>query len=139
MRHVAAALLAGVLFGLGLAISGMVNPAKVQGFLDLAGAWDPTLAFVMAGALLTTVIGYRLVWRRAAPLLGGSFAVPTTSAINRPLILGAALFGIGWGLVGFCPGPAIASLGFLAPGSFVFVGAMAAGMWLQGRIDRKAG
>ncbi len=139
MRHVAAALLAGVLFGLGLAVSGMVNPAKVLGFLDLAGAWDPTLAFVMAGALVTTMIGYRLVLRRPGPVLGGSFPAPATSAIDRPLILGALIFGVGWGLVGFCPGPAIASLAYLDPGSFLFVAAMVVGMWFQGRIDRKAG
>ena len=136
MRHVAAALLAGAIFGLGLAISGMVNPAKVQGFLDLAGAWDPTLALVMAGALVATMIGYRVVLGRAAPLLGGSFALATSSAIDRNLILGALAFGVGWGLVGFCPGPAIASLAFLVPRSFVFVAAMAAGMALHGWIDR---
>jgi uncharacterized protein len=139
MRRIAAALLAGTLFGLGLAISGMVNPAKVQGFLDLAGAWDPTLAFVMAGALATTMIGYRIVLRRSEPLLGGSFAQPKDQPIDRPLLFGAALFGIGWGLVGFCPGPAIASLAFLDPGSFLFVAAMVAGMALHRWMERKAG
>lgn len=137
MREIAAALLAGVIFGLGLAISGMINPAKVQGFLDLAGAWDPTLAFVMGGALVTTVVGYRIVLRRPAPLLGGSFALPTDRAIDRSLVLGALGFGIGWGLAGFCPGPAIASLAFLRPGSFIFLAAMAAGMWFHDRLDRK--
>lgn len=137
MRACVGALLAGLVFGLGLAVSGMVNPAKVQGFLDLAGAWDPTLAFVMAGALATTMAGYRVVLRRRGPLLGGAFALPRARTIDRPLVLGALLFGIGWGLAGFCPGPAIASLAFVRSGSFLFVAAMAAGMgldrWLRGR------
>ena len=129
--------LSGLVFGLGLVISGMANPAKVLNFLDLAGTWDPSLAFVMGGATLTAFIGYRLVWRRAAPLLGPSFDIPKAAAIDRPLLTGAALFGIGWGIGGFCPGPAWTALPLLAPGTLVFVPAMLAGLWLGARI--KAG
>jgi hypothetical protein len=125
-----AALVAGVLFGLGLALSQMINPAKVLAFLDLAGAWDPSLAVVMAGALLVTLPAYRLAGRRPRPLLAERFAWPTARDIDRRLVGGAALFGIGWGLVGFCPGPAIASFAFGLPKSFVFVGTMAAGAML---------
>ena len=97
-------LIAGILFGLGLLVSGMANPAKVLNFLDLAGMWDPSLAFVMAGAIAVTLPGYRLVFRRSAPLLSDRFRLPTSTAIDYRLILGAAVFGIGWGRSGFCPG-----------------------------------
>nr|WP_241963413.1 DUF6691 family protein [Paracoccus suum] len=123
----------GLIFGLGLVISGMANPAKVLNFLDLAGTWDPSLAFVMAGAMTTAFIGYRLVWRRKAPVLDASFDLPAQSRIDRPLILGAALFGIGWGIGGFCPGPAWAALPLLAPGTLVFLPAMLAGLWIGAR------
>lgn len=122
--------LCGLLFGLGLVISGMSNPAKVLNFLDLFGSWDPSLAFVMAGAAGTTFIGYRLAWRRSAPALAQSFDLPTRTRIDRPLILGATLFGIGWGLSGFCPGPAWTALPLLAPGTLIFVPAMLIGLWL---------
>ncbi|UWQ17928.1 DUF6691 family protein [Jannaschia sp. M317] len=105
------ALLTGLVFGIGIAISGMMDPAKVLNFFDLAGAWDPSLAFVMGGALIVTFIGYRLALRRAAPLFGGRFQIPTTTAIDRRLVGGSALFGIGWGIAGFCPGAAIPALG----------------------------
>ena len=96
--------LAGLLFGLGLAVSGMTDPARVIGFLDVAGAWDPTLIFVLGGAVVTTFIGYRLVWRRQAPVLDVRFQLPTRRDLDGRLLGGAALFGIGWGLTGYCPG-----------------------------------
>ncbi|UXU74316.1 MULTISPECIES: DUF6691 family protein [unclassified Paracoccus (in: a-proteobacteria)] len=128
---------AGLVFGLGLVVSGMANPAKVLNFLDLAGSWDPSLIFVMGGAMLTTFIGYRLVWRRPAPVLENSFDIPKSRTIDRPLLLGSVLFGIGWGIGGFCPGPAWTALPLLAPGTLIFVPAMLAGLWLGARI--KAG
>ena len=112
MAHLIASLFIGALFGAGLAVSGMINPARVIGFLDLAGRWDPTLAFVMIGALAVTIPGFALVHRRGlAPVLGGTFRIPSARDIDGRLILGAAVFGIGWGLSGLCPGPAIAALG----------------------------
>jgi len=134
------ALFSGTLFGLGLAVSGMTNPAKIVGFLDFAGAWDPTLAFVMGGALLVTIPAFRLILGRQRPILAGDFALPTKSALDGRLLGGAALFGVGWGLSGFCPGPAVAALVTgLAP-VFAFVAAMMAGMvlyaWVFERPDR---
>lgn len=128
MREVLAALAAGLLFGIGLTVSQMVNPAKVLNFLDLAGNWDPTLAFVLAGAVATAALGFRLVRRRTVPLLARSFQWPTARTIDRRLVLGAALFGIGWGLVGLCPGPAIAALSLDPSRVILFVLAMLAGM-----------
>ncbi|CAA0088586.1 Uncharacterised protein [Starkeya nomas] len=119
----------GLLFGVGLIVSGMGNPAKVLNFLDLFGTFDPSLAFVMGGAVVVAFIGYRLVLARPAPLLAERFQVPTRTDIDVRLILGPALFGIGWGLGGFCPGPAFTALGLGAPGTLVFVPAMLAGMW----------
>ena len=118
----------GFLFGLGLVIGGMADPAKVLNFLDLAGSWDPSLAFVMAGAVAVTFIGYKLVFRQPQPLLTARFHLPEMKQIDRRLILGAAIFGVGWGLSGFCPGPAITSLPLLAKGTLVFVPAMLCGM-----------
>jgi uncharacterized membrane protein YedE/YeeE len=105
------ALFTGLVFGVGIALSGMMNPAKVFNFFDVAGTWDPSLAFVMGGAVIITFIGYRLVWRRDAPLFGGRFQIPTSNAIDARLIGGSAIFGIGWGIAGFCPGAAIPALG----------------------------
>ena len=122
------ALLAGVLMGLGLAVSGMIDPAKVLNFLDLVGDWDPTLVIVMASALLTTMVGYRLVLSRETPLFAVSYSLPKRRDIDLRLIAGAALFGIGWGLAGFCPGPAIAALTSRRAEPFLFVAAMAVGM-----------
>lgn len=132
------ALVAGLIFGLGLILSGMVDPAKVQNFLDLAGTWDPSLAFVMAGAIAVAAPGFWLVRRRSAPLAGKTFHVPPADApIDRKLVIGSAVFGIGWGLAGFCPGPALVSLPLAAPGTIVFAAAMiaaiAAGALLQQR------
>ncbi len=134
--RVLAALASGLVFGLGLAVSGMMNPTKVIGFLDVAGDWDPTLVFVMGGALLVAAPAYRSIPKRPRPVLGESFDLPKKKAIDTPLIVGSALFGVGWGLVGFCPGPALAALGTgLAP-VFAFVAAMLSGMalhaWLRG-------
>ncbi len=129
-------LLAGLIFGLGLLISGMANPAKVQNFLDLAGSFDPSLIFVMAGAVAVTFLGYRFVLRRPAPVLAERFFLPAKKDIDMRLLLGAALFGVGWGLSGFCPGPAIVSLPLLAKGTLVFVPAMLAGIALARLVMR---
>src|SRR6266850_2578957 len=126
-----ASLLCGLIFGAGLLISGMVQPTKVLGFLDIFGAWDPSLAVVMAAALAVSVPGFRLANGRSRPLLADQSFWPSKSQIDRPLIMGAALFGIGWGLVGLCPGPALESLATLSPGILVFVAAMAGGMTLH--------
>ncbi len=123
-------LIAGALFGAGVTVSGMVNPMKVLNFMDIAGTWDPTLIFVMGGGLATALIGYRMVFRQAAPWYAPDFTLPRTTGIDARLIGGSALFGIGWGLAGFCPGPAIASLIFGHAESAVFVIAMALGMGL---------
>ena len=120
----------GLLFGLGLVVSGLINPAKVLGFLDVAGSWDPSLMLTMGAAVAITAIVYKLVMGRGRPLLGGSFKVPTSGDIDAPLVIGAALFGIGWGLVGYCPGPAIAALSFRSAPTLLFVAAMIAGMAL---------
>lgn len=127
--------LAGLLFGLGLAVSGMTDPARVIGFLDVAGAWDPTLIFVLGGAAVTTFIGYRLVWRRQAPVLDVRFQLPTRRDLDGRLLGGAALFGIGWGLTGYCPGPAVASLPGLSWPLALFLIAMVAGWWLTRRFS----
>lgn len=103
-------LLAGLLFGLGLVVSGMTDPLKVQNFLDVSGHWDPSLAFVMGGAVGVTFVGYRLVWRRTGPWFADRFHLPTATVVDRPLVLGAILFGLGWGLGGYCPGPALATV-----------------------------
>ena len=121
---------AGLVFGLGLVISGMSNPAKVLNFLDIFGTWDPSLAFVMGGAVLVTFIGYRLVWIRDQPVMDGRFELPTAKDLDRRLLTGAALFGVGWGLGGFCPGPALTALPLGATGTLIFVPAMLIGMWL---------
>lgn len=130
----AAALASGLVFGLGLAVSGMMNPARVIGFLDVAGDWDPTLAFVMGGALLVAVPAYRLIPKRERPVLEEEFSLPRKEAVDTPLVGGSVLFGVGWGLVGFCPGPAIAALGTGLVPVFAFVAAMLAGMALHARL-----
>jgi len=133
------AFVAGLLFGLGLSLGGMTQPAVVLGFLDIFGAWDPRLVFVMAGAVLTTAVGYRLVLRRPRPLLAERFQWPTSRRIDARLVGGAALFGIGWGIAGYCPGPALASLGAGAPALLVLVACMIAGWWLAARLLPRAG
>jgi uncharacterized membrane protein YedE/YeeE len=129
MAKILSALIIGTIFGLGLAISQMVNPARVIGFLDVAGRWDPTLIFVMGGALLLTAPIFPVVLRRK-PFLAEQFSLPTKVDIDRPLLLGAIIFGVGWGLGGFCPGPALAALASGSPSVALFVVAMIAGQWL---------
>lgn len=131
MRAFLPALLTGLLFGAGLALSDMVNPARVLGFLDIAGAWDPTLAFVMGGAVIVSSLGYAVSRGMRAPLFEGKFFIPENRVLDSRLIGGAALFGIGWGLVGFCPGPAVAGLVFGLWQPWLFVAAMLAGMVLH--------
>lgn len=127
-------LLAGLLFGTGLVLSGMADPKIVLGFLTWDAHWNPALLFVMAGALGVTVPGFAWLRRRGAPFLAGSFSQPAATAIDRRLVLGALLFGLGWGLAGFCPGPAIVSAGLLQPAALLFLPAMLAGGWLASRL-----
>jgi hypothetical protein len=136
VTQVFAALLSGLVFGGGLALSGMTNPAKVLAFLDVVGAWDPTLALVMGGALAVNAVAFALTRRRTAPLFGGAFSLPTLSDLDAPLLAGAVLFGVGWGLVGLCPGPAVASLARGAPEVWGFVAAMVVGMFLRRLVQR---
>lgn len=130
------ALVAGLLFGAGLALSGMVNPAKVLNFLDLAGTFDPTLVFVLGGAVVTTFIGYRLMLP-PQPLFAERFQWPTKTDIDGRLVAGAAIFGIGWGLSGFCPGPAIGAVVSLRLEPFIFIAAMSLGIIGVGWYDRQ--
>ena len=128
MREILAALVTGFIFGLGLCISSMSDPAVVQGFLDIAGDWNPTLMFVMAGGVIVAFIGYRVVLPRGKPLWAPKFVLPAASAIDAPLLAGAAIFGVGWGLYGYCPGPAVLSLASGRTQVVIFVVSMLAGM-----------
>ena len=128
------AFISGLVMSFGLIISGMIYPSKVLGFLDIFGSFDLSLGFVMAGALLVTGIGYRLSSLRAKPVCNDCFNLPTNTKIDAPLILGATIFGIGWGLVGFCPAPAIVGIGLLLPKAIIFVLAMLIGMFIAGKI-----
>lgn len=130
------ALLCGVLFGFGLALSGMTDTAKVLGFLDLFGNWLPDLVFVMGGAVCVTLVAFRFVLRRPRPVLDASFHLPGRSDIDPRLVSGAMLFGVGWGLYGYCPGPALAALAYLNWEAGLFVLAMLAGMYLVGPVER---
>jgi uncharacterized membrane protein YedE/YeeE len=130
MLRIAAAALIGIVFGTGILVSGMANPAKVLNFFDIFGTWDPSLLLVMASALMVTFIGYRLVFRRTAPVFDKSFHLPTSQDIDLPLVGGSALFGIGWGIAGFCPGGAIPALGTAEPAAILFVAAMIGGILL---------
>ncbi|QDW40260.1 YeeE/YedE family protein [Bradyrhizobium sp. KBS0727] len=139
-----APLVCGLIFGAGLLIAGMVQPTKVLGFLDIFGAWDPSLAVVMAAALAVSVPGFMLAKQRSQPWLASQYFWPSKSEIDLPLVAGAALFGVGWGLVGLCPGPALESLATLSPGVIVFAVAMAAGMalheaWQKSRLTVQRG
>jgi uncharacterized membrane protein YedE/YeeE len=125
---IVASVVSGFIFGLGLLVSGMVNPAKVLAFLDVFGAWDPSLIVLMVTALAVSSVGFRMARRRGRPLLAPQSLWPTRSNIDAPLLIGAVLFGIGWGLVGLCPGPALEGLATLSPGILGFVAAMAVGM-----------
>lgn len=141
MRDLIAGLSTGFVFGLGLCLSRMTDPAVVLGFLDLAGAWDPTLIFVMAGGVAVTFVGYRFVLQRNQPLWAPKFPPPVSGTIDPPLLSGAAIFGVGWGLAGYCPGPAVVSLVSGRRGVILFVVAMLAGMiavrWM--RMSRISG
>lgn len=128
MQHRAVEFLVGLLFGLGLIVAGMTDPSKVIGFLDLTGLWNPSLAFVMGGAILVGVGAFALARKRSTSFLGGAMHLPTSRDINKRLIGGSVMFGMGWGIAGFCPGPAIVSLGAGNPKAMVFVAAMVAGM-----------
>ncbi len=130
------AFLVGLLFGAGLIVSGMTDPFKVIGFLDVTGPWDPSLAFVMAGAVLVGAIAYRIAGRRAAAVLGEPMRLPATTVVDRRLVLGSLVFGIGWGLAGFCPGPALVALGAGYGKAAAFVAAMIAGMALFELLER---
>ena len=132
------ALLAGLLFGLGLSLAGMTDPAVVLGFLDVAGAWNPRLLFVMAGAVLTTAIGYRWVWRNSRPWFDDTFRMPGATRIEPRLVFGALVFGVGWGVAGYCPGPALASLSSGQASVCVLVASMALGWWLASRVPSPA-
>lgn len=129
MRMIAAALVSGLLFGAGLAVSQMVNPAKVLGFLDIAGAWDPSLAFVLGGAVAVWAAAFAISRRMRAPLFALGFSIPSRRDIDARLVGGAALFGVGWGLAGYCPGPAVSSLALGHWEPAVFIAAMLAGMF----------
>jgi uncharacterized membrane protein YedE/YeeE len=133
--ELASALMAGVLFGVGLAVSGMTRPAKVLGFLDLGGAWDASLLFVMAGAIATHSVTYRLLRGRAAPLCADEFSVPTRVRIDTKLLVGAAIFGVGWGIGGYCPGPGVVSLATGSQSSLVFVTTMLLGMLAAASVE----
>lgn len=134
--------LSGLIFGVGISISGMANPAKVLNFFDFAGIWDPSLAFVMGGAVIVTYIGYRFVLKRPAPMMSDTFHLPTRRDLDLPLIGGAAVFGIGWGIAGFCPGGALPALGTGRSEVLIFVGAMLGGIiaakLLQAAIANRA-
>lgn len=134
--RIAVALIAGLLFGLGLTISQMIDPAKVLAFLDIAGHWDPSLALVMVGALIVAVPAFRAARLGGRPLYGDSYAIPERRDIDARLLSGAALFGVGWGLVGYCPGPALAGLAIGAGPTWLFVTAMIAGMALHSAARR---
>ncbi|WP_269790424.1 DUF6691 family protein [Stenotrophomonas sp. Iso1] len=130
-RITLAAVLSGALFGLGLAVSGMTNPLRILGFLDVFGDFDPALLFVLGGAVLTTMVLFRFVLRRPTPVFAARFQISDIRTIDRPLLLGAALFGIGWGLAGYCPGPVLVGLGVLSPETLWFVPAMIGGILLH--------
>ena len=128
------ALISGLIFGAGLGLAGMLNPAKVAGFLDVFGNWDPSLAFVMGGGILVNAAGHQIVRRRQAPLFADSFQLPAHQAIDRPLLLGSGIFGIGWGLAGLCPGPVVASLLLNPAGMIPFILLLLAGLWVGRQI-----
>jgi uncharacterized membrane protein YedE/YeeE len=129
MQRTLSAGLIGLVFGTGIALSGMANPAKVLNFFDIAGAWDPSLALVMLSALVVTAIGYRFVLKRDKPVVEARFHLPTGRRLDLPLVAGSAIFGVGWGISGFCPGGAIPALGLGEPTAWIFVGTMLAGIF----------
>ncbi len=138
MSRVLVSLIAGLIFGFGLSLSGMVDPARVLGFLDIAsGHWDPSLMFVLGGAVIVAIPGVLLQRRLARPVLDDCFHLPDSTRIDRRLLLGSAIFGVGWGMAGFCPGPAVSALSMGLPLVFLFVGAMAAGMIVHDQVLRR--
>ena len=128
--------LVGLIFGIGLILAGMTNPAKVIGFLDITGTWDPSLAFVMGGAILVAIVAFRFAKKRTANFLGGAMRMPTSDMIDKRLVIGSLLFGAGWGMAGFCPGPALTSIGTGNPKAVIFVIAMIVGMAIFELVDR---
>ena len=136
MKFSLASLFAGLVFGLGLIVSGMANPEKVLGFLDIAGAWDPSLAFVMGGAIMVGVVAFAVARKRTLSFLGFHMKMPTSNHIDKRLILGGLMFGVGWGIAGFCPGPGLVALGAGETKAAVFVAAMVAGMGIFEVIER---
>jgi len=132
------ALLAGLIFGLGLVISGMANPAKVLDFLDIAGNWDPSLAFVMLGAVVVAAIAFRVAAIRRKTLAGVSFELPALRKVDRPLIIGSIIFGLGWGLAGICPGPGFVLLGSGVTAGWIFIATLLAGLFIADRIKSRA-
>ncbi|GGC71834.1 YeeE/YedE family protein [Marinobacter halophilus] len=137
MKYSLASVFAGLLFGLGLIVSGMANPEKVLGFLDIAGLWDPSLAFVMGGAILVGLVAFALARKRTLSFLGFNMTLPTNTRIEKRLVIGSMMFGIGWGVAGFCPGPGLVALGAGEIKAVVFVGSMVAGMILFEYVERK--
>jgi uncharacterized membrane protein YedE/YeeE len=137
MKYNIASLLAGLIFGLGLIVSGMANPEKVLGFLDIAGAWDPSLAFVMAGAIIVGVVAFTVARKRTLSFLGFNMTLPANNRIEKRLIIGSMMFGIGWGIAGFCPGPALVALGAGEAKGVVFVASMIAGMVIFELFERR--
>lgn len=135
--HLVVYYLIGLVFGTGIAMSGMMNPAKIVNFFDIMGIWDPSLAFVMGGALAVTTVGYRLVLGRSAPIIGTRFHLPSASEIDVKLLSGSAIFGVGWGIVGFCPGGAIPAIGTGRTDVLVFCFALAAGIVLARSFERR--
>ena len=133
MTRLITALIIGAVFGIGLAIAGMLNPSKVVGFLDVFGDWDPSLAFVMGGGILLNAIGHRFVMKRKAPIQSDTFSMLTSTNIDKPLVIGSVIFGVGWGLAGLCPGPVVASLLLNGQAMLPFFGLLIAGL-LVGRI-----
>lgn len=136
MKSLLASLLAGLVFGLGLIVSGMANPEKVLGFLDIAGLWDPSLAFVMGGAVIVGTLAFAVARRRTLSFLGLDFRVPGSNRIDKRLVLGSLVFGIGWGIAGFCPGPGLVAMGAGEPKGIVFALSMVAGMAVFELIER---
>lgn len=137
MKHRFTEFAVGLIFGIGLILSGMTDPGKVLGFLDLAGLWDPSLAFVMGGAILVGLIAFAVAKQRTRSFLGGALSLPKSTVIDRRLVMGSLTFGVGWGLAGFCPGPALVSLGTGQPKAVVFALAMLVGMGLFEWLERR--
>ena len=130
------ALISGLVFGVGLAISGMLDPSKISGFLDIFGVWDPSLALVMAGGVTVNAVGHRFVMRQSAPVFAPRFSLPSLTSIDRPLLLGSALFGIGWGISGLCPGPVLANLLLIPEKMVLFAAIVCVGLWVGRAIKQ---